>query len=72
MKLVILLLTLLSACGKIDVGGTVEVNHNINVADLRNYFFEQCRQQYPSFTQYELNACADTKLAQWLDAIVGQ
>lgn len=72
MRYLIIFLLIFSACGKIDVGGTVEVNHNINVADLRNYFLEQCRQQYPSFTQYELNACADTKLAQWLNAIVGQ
>lgn len=68
----ILLLTLLSACGRIDVGGTVEVNHNVNFTELRDYFLGQCRQQYPSFSEYELNVCADTKLAQWLELIVGK
>lgn len=68
MKKVILMfcvLIALSSCGKVpvEVTGSVDVNHNIQIDDLYDFFLDQCEGDYE---------CANQRLAEFLGYLGNQ
>jgi hypothetical protein len=60
----------LSACGaqRVNVGGEVVVKHQIDLNLFKQYYVEYCTDQFN--TQEEIDACADIKMQELIDALV--
>ena len=73
MKYLLVLLFVLTGCGKheVKVSGDVDVHHKIELTDVRKYFIAECTEENPAFTQEEIDTCADAKVGNFLSVLYG-
>lgn len=71
---VLLLLLFMIGCGgsyNADVSGTVTVKHQLDLQDLTVYFAAECLQANPTYTQDQVNTCANSKVGDFLTFVYG-
>ena len=62
---------ILNACAPIEhnVDGNIDVNLNIDVSQLEEYFKPVCENELPSANEVEINECVNLKIGEFLSVL---